>query len=83
MPEEVTKFGPKQIGNPTPQWATNVFRIALYTAGVTTIIIGTFTSIPPTIKAEIMQYCVEGVIAIHAISKLFGITIQNDPTSQN
>jgi hypothetical protein len=80
---EITKFGPKQIGNPTPQWATNIFRVALYLAAITTIVLGTISEIPDHVKVIVLKYSIEGVTLIHAITKLFGITITNDPTQQN
>lgn len=80
---EVTKFGVKQIANPTPQWATNVFRVALYLAAITTIVLGTISEIPDHVKVVVLKYSIEGVTLIHALTKLLGITITNDPTQQN
>jgi hypothetical protein len=79
-PATVTKFGLNQIGNTTPQWATNIFRIALYAGAIATIVLSTITEIPDSVKLVIAKYTLEGITLIHALSKMFGITIQNDPT---
>lgn len=81
MPE--TKFGISQIKNATPAWATNIFRIALYTGGIITILVGSFSQIPAPLKATIMEYTTSAIMVVHAISKLFGISIPDDPTNNS
>ena len=77
-----TRFGVNQIGNPTPQWATNIFRIVLYTAAAANIVVLTVTQIPPDVQKTIAQISIEAVTLVHALSKLLGVTIDNDPTSK-
>ncbi len=76
------KFGLGQIKNPTPKWATNVFRIVLYAAAVAGIIIGSISEIPDPVKVVILKYAAEVTLAVHALTKLFGIVIDDDPTSK-
>lgn len=83
MPTAVTKFGVNQIWEKTPIWANVVFRVALYLAAATTIVLSTISEIPDHTKVVIMKYSLEGVTLIHAFSKLFGIQITNDPTQIN
>lgn len=76
----VTKFGTDQIGQPTPKWANYVFRAVLYAAAATTIVLGTISEIPDHVKVIVLKYSIEGVTLVHAFSKLFGVSIANDPT---
>ena len=69
------KFGINAIGKPTPQWATNVFRIVLYTCAIGSIIVGTISEIPDPAKVMVLKYCSEFTLLTHAISKMFGIVI--------
>lgn len=79
-PGTKTGFGPDQVKLPTPQWATNIFRVVLYAAAVTTIVLGTITEIPDHVKVIVLKYSIEGVTLVHALSKMFGVSIPNDPT---
>jgi hypothetical protein len=76
------KFGFGQIFKPSPQWAKNVFRTVLYTSAVVGILSGIITEVPPTVKVIVLKYSLEATAAVHALSKLFGIDITDDPTKQ-
>ena len=80
MTEEKVKFGISQINNPTPKWATQIFRAVLYTAAAASIVLGIVTEIPDHLKEVILRYSVETVALVHALSKLLGVTIVTDPT---
>lgn len=82
MADLKVKFGFAQIFNPTPQTATNIFRFFLYLGALNAIVVGGISEIPDHVKVIILKYTAEGVTLIHAITKLFGITISNDPTQQ-
>jgi len=70
-------FGIKQITQPTPVWAKQMFRVALYTAAAINIVLGIVTEIPPDVKALIGKYSIYLVTAVHSFSKLFGIDVSD------
>ena len=75
-----TSFGVNQISNPTPNWANWIFRTLLYAGAITTIVLSTITEIPDNVKLVVAKYTLEGITLVHAFTKMFGITIVNDPT---
>lgn len=75
------KFGLGQIGNPTPQWATWTFRVLLYAGAIVTVVLSTVSEIPDNIKLVVAKYTLEGITLVHALTKMFGITITDDPTN--
>jgi len=73
------KFGKQGVGLPTPQWATNIFRVVLYASAATAIVLNTFTEIPPAVQLVILKYCAEASAAVHLLSKLVGIDTGDIP----
>ncbi|MDF3076117.1 MAG: hypothetical protein K0S09_6 [Sphingobacteriaceae bacterium] len=74
--DTTAKFGLGQITKPTPHWAKNAFRIVLYTVGVLNIITLTFSDFPIQWTEVINKYSAEVIIFAHAISKLFGLNLE-------
>lgn len=74
------KFGFGQLAKPTPQLATNIFRVILYAAAIIAVVLGTVSEIPATVKVIIMKYCAEATVLVHALSKMFGVDVGADPT---
>jgi hypothetical protein len=66
-------FGPNQIGNVTPDWATWVFRIYFYLVQFTSIVLAFFTDVSPEFKVRIIGYLQLSVVAVHGFSKMWGI----------
>lgn len=73
--ETITKFGLGQIGKTTPIWAKNVFRIVLYVATALTLVTQIITEIPEDVKIAISRYSIEAVALVHALTKLFGVDL--------
>lgn len=71
-------FGVGQISNPSPVWATWVFRIVLYAASITTFIVTTAKGIPDSVAINIASYCSMATMVAHALSKMVGIDITKD-----
>jgi len=71
------KFGFGQLGKTTPEWAKNMFRVALYTAAAANFIVDTVTEIPPDVKVLVAKYSVYLVTAVHFFSKMWGIKISD------
>jgi len=76
--ETKTKFGIGQIGNTTPIWAKNAFRVALYVATALVLVTQTITEIPEPIKVSIAKYALEAITLIHALTKLFGVQLDEN-----
>lgn len=74
------KFGFGQLAKPTPQLATNIFRVVLYGAAIVAIVTGAISEIPDSIKVVVMKYSAEATVLVHALSKLFGVDVGSDPT---
>lgn len=74
------KFGLGQLLQPTPALAKSIATWVLYAAAIVNIILANVVQIPAPVKGLIAQYSLEGVALVHAITRLFGITITNDPT---
>jgi hypothetical protein len=72
------KFGLGQIHNPTPQFATWLFRYVLYGATVLNIICQVISEIPEPVKAMIGKYSIEAVTLCHILSKMFGVPLPAD-----
>ncbi len=72
-----TTFGLKQINKSTPPWTKTVFRIVLYTATALTLVTQIVTEIPEDIKTMVAKYSLESVALVHALSKLFGVKIDD------
>lgn len=77
------KFGLGQIANQTPQFATNIFRVVLYLCAIVGVVLASFSEIPDHTKVTILKIAAEITVFVHAISRMFGIDISNDPTQQN
>lgn len=82
MPETKVKFGFAQIKQQTPAWATNVFRVVLYTCAIGTIGVATFTAIPEHIKLQVAVACSQVTLFVHALSKMFGLDVKG-PADQS
>lgn len=74
-----TKFGLTQILAETPKWATWVFRVVLYLAGATVIVVGSLHAIPAPVKIDIMTTCTEVTLAVHGLTKMFGLKVDDPP----
>jgi hypothetical protein len=69
-----------QLFQPTPELAKSIATGVLYTAAIVNIILASIPQIPTPLNGDIAQYSLEGVTLVHAITRLFGISITNDPT---
>jgi hypothetical protein len=78
---EQVKFGFGQIPNTTPEFAKWIFRIVLYAAAVINLVILVVTEIPQPIKDTIARYSLEIVALVHGLSKMFGIDVEDVPSS--
>ena len=67
------KVGLGQIGNPTPQWATWLFRIYFYLSTFTGIYLTMDNTIPAHVALNIIKYLGISVLAVHGFSKMIGI----------
>jgi len=76
-----TKFGFGQILSETPKWATWIFRVVLYAAGATVIIVGSLHSIPAPVKVDILTTCSEVTLAVHGLTRMFGLQVQDPPST--
>lgn len=74
--DTTVKVGLNQVTKPTPQLATNIFRIVLYAAFVVNIVLATFADIPNEIKDIAGRYSIEIVTLVHALTKLFGLNVE-------
>jgi hypothetical protein len=74
---DTTKFGPKFIGNPTPMWAKWLFRIFFYVTSMATLALSLFTSIPTEVKLHIAEGVAFANMAVHSMSKMFGIKVED------
>lgn len=70
------KWGLSQIKAETPAFANWTFRIVLYVCGAAAIIVGGYTQIPKEIKLEVLQYCSETTLIVHALTRMFGLTVK-------
>ena len=70
-----TAFGIGQIGNPTPMWATWVFRIFFYAASLTTVIVSSNKHITPETALAIVEYLGYAVMGVHGLSKMVGVDV--------
>lgn len=77
MPD--TKVGLGQITNPTPKWATWVFRIVLYAAAVMNIIVTVIAEIPADMQLILLKYSAYAVTLTHMFTRLFGIPTPKIP----
>lgn len=80
MPDEQntgTGFGPKFIGNRTPQWARWLFRIFFYVTSMTTLALSLFSTIPVETKLHIAEAVGFANMAVHSMSKMFGIKVED------
>lgn len=73
-----TGFGLGHINKPTPLWATWTFRVFLYMASFTTIIVTTEHGIPPVLAIAIAKYLGYAVLAVHGLTKMVGVDITKD-----
>jgi hypothetical protein len=72
------QFGLGQITNATPKAATWVFRIILYVTLIVDVVILYFGDmIAPEMKALIAVWSVKVIGFTHAITRLFGIKVDN------
>jgi uncharacterized membrane protein len=70
-----TTFGFGQIGNPTPQWATWMFRIYFYLCKFAIVVIAMLPAerIPAAVKVEIILWIGISDAAVHGFSRMWGI----------
>ncbi len=73
---EVT-FGLKSIARPTPNWAKWAFRIFFYISSLTAFIILSDGDIPQALAIKITKYLTIANMAIHGLSKMFGIDVKD------
>jgi len=73
LSETKTRFGFGQIGNTTPPWVKNAFRVFFYVTSVLTIGLDIFTDIPTDVKLMVSKYVIQGNLFAHAISKMCGL----------
>lgn len=73
VPEQEVKFGFNQIGNTTPKWAKWAFRVFFYLTQTVNLAIILFSKIPPETKLEITEYVTFANLAVHGLSKMWGI----------
>ncbi len=78
----VTGFGFGHIGSPTPQFATNIFRIVLYLSSVGTIAVSMFTTMKPETKVLVAEICSFATLATHMASKMFGVQLPEDTSKK-
>lgn len=71
------KFGFGQITNPTPSWAKWAFRVFFYVTSLATVIITMTGDIPDSIALEITKWVSIANMAVHGLSKMFGIDISD------
>lgn len=81
MANTTTKFGFGQILADTPKWASWAFRIVLYLAMATILIVTSFTEIPAPVVKMICKMCGEIVIVVHGLTRMFGIEIKDPPAA--
>lgn len=77
-----TKFGLSQIAEQTPKWATWVFRVVLYLCAIVSLYITTYDFSPETVK-EVAKICAATTVFVHGLTRMFGLTVSNDPTASN
>lgn len=73
--ETKTTFGLPSLNKPTPKWATWFFRVFFYVTSMTTVALGMFTDIPVETKLHIAEWTAFGNIAVHAFTRMCGISI--------
>lgn len=79
MEETKNTFGIPSLQRPTPEWAKWVFRIFFYVTSMTAIALSIFTKISPETKLIIMEATTFANVAMHGLSKLVGVKVENDP----
>lgn len=73
--EAPVKFGINWISAPTPQKIKWIFRIILYTAGFTSIVLPMIPEIPQNVALIIANWALRLIMIAHAASKFFGIDL--------
>ena len=68
-------WGLNQISNPTPAFATWLFRIVLYVANLGNLAIISFTNMPDHTKITIVAVSSFVTLAVHSASKMFGVPL--------
>lgn len=72
------KFGSKQLKNPTPVWAKNIFRTVFF-AGVLWAFLGpTFTEIPEHVLSSINAWILRGTGIVRITIMFFGLDYQEE-----
>lgn len=69
------KFGPKQLGNKTPVWATTAFKITVILTTVAGFIISGDTTIAAGIKNQINNYLGGLDLLVLLLAQLFGVDV--------
>lgn len=79
------KFGLGQINNPTPLWATWVFRIVFLLVSIAIFVFASDPAISDATKVRIGVYLKAFEMLVYGASKLIGVSIdpikQQDPDS--
>ena len=79
----MTKIGISQVTQPTPLWASWMFRIVFILTTAATFVIAGEPTIDDATKVRIGLYLKGFDMVVYGVSKMFGIDPKEEPTEES